>query len=379
MNPRIETPAGLPRNLARLRTQAQATGWTAAVETQPASCALVLTGRDAAGEAVLRCVWKSTAQGYRWDGAALARNGQEAATGIAWREVGTLVSTTLPARPDLSKYGDRNAAPVTAEVVSAGIAGTPAGEVPVMLRPWVKATLPLTLYPSRFVGRDYVGADCLLVPSGHDAAPDAVPVLSVLPADYLTSNAAYHEDLTAYAVEQGRTPAEGRAFARWVVASELLTFGVFDWAYAAWVQSLTCTMTARYAVLTCTLMNGTALRLECGCGQRHAGWPWEGATVWDEEGCHYVSLDALPMDRIADLVTRRGYRVTAEWSAYRPADVVRRVSVEPILSPAPESPADAGPSDPGTVGGWESDGGVCPGVEPPHSPATVSRKFAGQG
>ncbi|MET8292194.1 hypothetical protein ABZV80_44935 [Streptomyces sp. NPDC005132] len=361
-----ETPADLPRNLVRLQAQAQDAGWTAATEAQPNFCALVLTARPASGETVLRCVWKSTAHGYRWDSAVLTVNGQKAREGIAWRVVGALVSTMLPARPDLSKYGERSASPVTAEAVSADIAATPAGKVPVMLRPWVKTTAPITLYPSRFVGRDFVGADCLLITGGHDAAPDADPVLSVLPSDYLTSNAAYHQDLTAYAIEQGRSPAEGRAFARWVISSSLLAFGVFDGVYAAWEQSLTCTMTAQSAILTCTRMNGTALRLECGCGQRHPGWPWEGATVWDDDGCHYTSLNTVPMDRITDLITRCGYRVTGEWSAYRPTDIVRRVRVEPTLSPAPEpkpvyatiTAADAGPSDPGGVDSWESDGGA---------------------
>ncbi|MET8411703.1 hypothetical protein ABZV34_27020 [Streptomyces sp. NPDC005195] len=349
----IETPVDLPRNLTRLRAKAQAAGWTAATEAQPAYCALVLTALPASGETVLRCVWKSTAHGYRWDGAVLTVNGQKARDGIAWREVGTLVSTTLPARPDLSKYGERSASPVTAEVVSADIAATPAGKVPVMLRPWAKPTVPVTLYPSRFVGRDYVGADCLLITGGHDAAPDADPVLSALPADYLTSNAAYHEDLTAHAIEQGRSPAQGREFARWVISSDMLTFGVFDGAYAAWEQSLTCTKTARHAILTCTRMNGTALRLECGCGQRHPGRPWESATVWDDKGCHYLSLAAVPMDRIADLITRQGYRVTGEWSTYQPTDVIRRARVEPL----PARP------DPGSVDGWEYEGGACPGLE----------------
>jgi hypothetical protein len=167
---------------------------------------------------------------------------------------------TQPTRPDLSMsvYGKRNASPVTVEVVSASIATTPAGEVPVMLRPWIKATVPVELYPSRFVGRDYFGADCLLTPGGDDAAPDTQPVLSVLPSDYLTSNAAYLQDLAAYAVAEGRKPEEGAAFARWVISSEIMTFGLYDSAYEAWVRSLTCTMTARYAVLTHSRSNGAA-------------------------------------------------------------------------------------------------------------------------
>jgi hypothetical protein len=368
--------AALPRNLTQLTAQAEAAEWTATVEAQPGHRALLLTALQEAGETVLRCVWRLTARGYRWDGATLTRYGQQAAEGLAWRAVGDLVAAeaptapTQPTAPDLSMsvYGKRSASPVTAEIVSASIASTPAGEVPVMLRPWIKA-IPVTLYPSRFIGRDYSGADCLLTPRGDDAAPGTEPVLSVLPMGYLTSNAAYLEDLAAYAVAEGRTQEEGAAFARWVIASEILTFGVYDAAYEGWVRSLTCTMTAADAVLTYTRMNGVALGLGCGCGQRHRGWPWERTTVWNEEGCHYPSFGAVPMGRIADLIAARGYRVTGEWSR---GDTVRRVTVEPTAPPsaetAPVVAAAAPPSDPGTADAWESDGGVCPGVEPPRGP-----------
>ncbi|MFK0113901.1 hypothetical protein [Streptomyces sp. NPDC091217] len=86
----------LPRNLARLTAQAEEAGWTAAVQTQPGHCALLLTARQEAGETVLRCVWRLTARGYRWDGATLTRYGQTAAQGIAWRAVAGLVAADAP-------------------------------------------------------------------------------------------------------------------------------------------------------------------------------------------------------------------------------------------------------------------------------------------
>ncbi|MFH9968447.1 DUF3560 domain-containing protein [Streptomyces mirabilis] len=118
--------ADRPRNLARLTAQAEAAGWTATVQTQPGHCALVLTARQEAGETVLRCVWRLTARGYRWDGATLARGGQQSAEGIAWRAVGDLVDAeaptarTEPTRPDLSMsvFGKRDASPVTAEAAA---------------------------------------------------------------------------------------------------------------------------------------------------------------------------------------------------------------------------------------------------------------------
>ncbi|WP_454314499.1 DUF3560 domain-containing protein [Streptomyces phaeoluteigriseus] len=56
----------------------------------------MLTARQEAGETVLRCVWRLTARGYRWDGATLTRYGQQAAEGIAWRAVGDLVAAEAP-------------------------------------------------------------------------------------------------------------------------------------------------------------------------------------------------------------------------------------------------------------------------------------------
>ncbi|RPF30256.1 DUF3560 domain-containing protein [Streptomyces sp. TLI_185] len=88
--------AVLPRNLAQLTARAETAGWTAAVETQPGHCALMLTARQEAGESVLRCVWRLTARGYRWDGATLTRDGQQAAEGIAWRAVADLVTAETP-------------------------------------------------------------------------------------------------------------------------------------------------------------------------------------------------------------------------------------------------------------------------------------------
>ncbi|MCX4581126.1 hypothetical protein OHB41_50140 [Streptomyces sp. NBC_01571] len=362
--------AAMPRNLARLIPRAEATGWTATVETQPGFNALLLTVRTGAGRIALRCAWKASARGYRWAGATMTCNGQRAVQGIAWGVLRVLVADPETAAatarahlaaakekaaqaPDLTVHRHRDASPVTSETVSASIAATPAGTTPVLLSQWTKAACPVTLYPSTFVGRNYVGADCLLVTEGDQVAPGSEPILSVLPENYLTSNAAHLEDLTAYAVSQGSTPAEGAEFARWVIASEILTLGVFDGAYEMWERSLTCTMTATSAILSFSRMDGAGLRLECGCLQPHRGRPWERFTVWDEDGCHYLSFEAIPLDRVADLISRFGYRVAGEWS-YRPGDVISRVQVEPA---SPAEPRTAVP-DPATVAAWETDGGA---------------------
>jgi uncharacterized protein DUF3560 len=124
-----DTPGAvsLPRNLGRLTAQAKEAGWTATVETQPGHCALLLTARQEAGETALRCVWRLTARGYRWDGATLTRYGQQAAEDLAWRAVGDLVAAeaptarTQPTGPDRSMpgHGKQDASPVTAEAAAA--------------------------------------------------------------------------------------------------------------------------------------------------------------------------------------------------------------------------------------------------------------------
>ncbi|GGN44714.1 DUF3560 domain-containing protein [Streptomyces fuscichromogenes] len=111
----------LPRNLARLTAQAEEAGWTAAVQTQPGYCALLLTARQEAGETVLRCVWRLTARGHRWDGATLTRYGQAAAQDIAWRTVANLVTAEAPTAPTQAATADAPV-PVPAE----GAAETPA-------------------------------------------------------------------------------------------------------------------------------------------------------------------------------------------------------------------------------------------------------------
>ncbi|MFD5722627.1 hypothetical protein [Streptomyces sp. NPDC127036] len=362
--------APLPRNLVRLIPKAEACGWAVTVETQPGSCALLLTARTGAGWTALRGVWSATARGYRWAGATLTHNGQKATQGIAWRALAPLAADPVAAAqsghahlaakkekaaqaPDLAAYRDRDASPVTAETVSASIVATPAGTTPVLLGQWTKAACPVALYPSAFIGRNYMGADCLLVTKGDQAAPGSEPILSVLPENYLRPNAAYLEDLAAYAVSQGSTPAEGSEFARWVIASEILTLGVFDGTYEMWLRSLNCTMTATSAILSYTRTDGAGLRLECGCLQPHRGTPWERFTLWDERGCHYPSFEDIDLDKVTELIFRFGYRIAGEWS-YRPGDIISRVPVESVAAAEPRTAT----SDPAAVEAWETDGGA---------------------
>ncbi|WP_327258211.1 hypothetical protein [Streptomyces sp. NBC_01244] len=138
-------------------------------------------------------------------------------------------------------YRIPQAEPVTAEEVSAHVAATPAGAVPSMLRDAVRtAMVPVTMWPSPWVGKDFHGLDCLLTPGStrgerpEDAAPGGEPILSVLPLDYLSSNAIFIQDLKETARAGGSTEAEAAAFSRWVIAESWLCLGDFRTPYAIW-------------------------------------------------------------------------------------------------------------------------------------------------
>ncbi|MGW0825267.1 DUF3560 domain-containing protein [Streptomyces sp. NPDC002845] len=115
----------LPRNLARLTAQGEEAGWTATVQTQPGHCALLLTARQEAGETVLRCVWRLTARGHRWDGATLTRYGQTAAQGIAWRAVADLVTAEAPTARTQPTAPDRADAPAPGPAETAAETSAP--------------------------------------------------------------------------------------------------------------------------------------------------------------------------------------------------------------------------------------------------------------
>ncbi|GAA5062367.1 hypothetical protein GCM10023336_40700 [Streptomyces similanensis] len=115
----------LPRNLARLTAQAEEAGWTATVQTQPGHCALLLTARQEARETVLRCVWRLTARGHRWDGATLTLYGQTAAQGIAWRAVADLVTAEAPTARTQPTAPDRTDAPAPGPAETAAETSAP--------------------------------------------------------------------------------------------------------------------------------------------------------------------------------------------------------------------------------------------------------------
>ncbi|MGW3725374.1 DUF3560 domain-containing protein [Streptomyces sp. NPDC000851] len=94
-------------------------------QTQPGHCALLLTARQEAGETVLRCVWRLTARGHRWDGATLTRYSQTAAQGIAWRAVADLVTAEAPTARTQPTAPDRADAPAPGPAETAAETSAP--------------------------------------------------------------------------------------------------------------------------------------------------------------------------------------------------------------------------------------------------------------
>ncbi|MFF0629759.1 hypothetical protein [Streptomyces sp. NPDC004296] len=251
-----------------------------------------------------------------------------------------------------------DAAPVTADQVGALITNTPEGKVPAVIREWTrKGAHPVTLYASRFVGRDFLGLDCLLTPAGDDARGDAI--LSTLPVGYLDEQAAYLNDLARYAVEdQGAKEADAQEFARWVVRAELLLMGDYAHGWDAWRRALTCTMTAAEVIITCTAVNGAAVRLLCGCGQDHKGAEMfrPAAPLWDysegADGRHYRHVGSVDLGQVGEFLAARGYAVAGEWTSARPSDVVRRARVVPVGG---EAEPESEPVEEGTAPDRESE------------------------
>lgn len=66
-----------------------------------------------------------------------------------------------------------------------------------------RARLPQTVWPSKFYGAEFVGADCLLAHMAMpmfgerpvDAAEDTEPFFTVLPSSYFDFRVAYNADL----------------------------------------------------------------------------------------------------------------------------------------------------------------------------------------
>ncbi|MFJ5811745.1 hypothetical protein [Streptomyces sp. NPDC093093] len=134
-------------------------------------------------------------------------------------------------------YAAPDAVPVTAEEVSAHIAGTPTGIVPTIIRHARRdTTVPVSLYPSNLVGRRFQGVLFLLTPQ-LDAAPGTDPVLSVLPTGYLRDNSRYMDHMRGIATARGETPERADEFARWVMGGEHFHSGDTQFAYDLWMSS----------------------------------------------------------------------------------------------------------------------------------------------
>ncbi|MFD8600408.1 hypothetical protein ACFV1L_35960 [Kitasatospora sp. NPDC059646] len=97
----------VPRNLVKLATEAEAAGWNITPELGAGWVAVTLAGRvqvpGGTAEAELRCLWRSNGKGgFRWDSAALVRDGKSNRDGLQWGEVTTWVERATAVLVDLS-------------------------------------------------------------------------------------------------------------------------------------------------------------------------------------------------------------------------------------------------------------------------------------
>ncbi|MGW2028321.1 hypothetical protein, partial [Streptomyces decoyicus] len=259
----------------------------------------------------------------------------DAISEVAERSTANPAATEQPAEQGQTaprNFRAPNAGPVTAQEVADHITQTAPGMTPTMLREARKCTMPVTLYPSRNVGRDYLGHDCLLTTSEADRAPGTDAVVCVYPAGYLESNTGAMEDMREYAQTRGSSAEEAGEFARWVVRSEILCMGLYDSAYNQWLGELACRERAASAILIKSRDGGMTLRLRCECGREH----WGYSTFLKPDGEQYVrQWSELDMAEVAARIGRRGYEIAGEWSKQSPDDVVRHAPV----SPKPEEQA----------------------------------------
>ncbi|MER6521865.1 hypothetical protein ABT246_34040 [Streptomyces sp. NPDC001553] len=141
-----------------------------------------------------------------------------------------------PSGAQFRNYAAPDAAPVTAEEVSAHIAATPTENVPTIIRYARRdTTVPVSLYPSTLVGPRFQGVKFLLTPR-LDSVPGSEPVLSVLPTDYLSDNARYMDHMRGIATARGETAERADEFARWIMAGEHFRPGDTQFAYDLWAS-----------------------------------------------------------------------------------------------------------------------------------------------
>ncbi|MFJ5927981.1 hypothetical protein ACIQF6_35840 [Kitasatospora sp. NPDC092948] len=199
MTPESASPPAAPRSVAALLAHAERYGWKGRCEWEPAGPTntgpqfiVTLAGDALAGAGRFRLVWTDRGKGYRYQPYFV--HGMEPGA-AEWfgrrerREVETIIRNhpvhatgAEPVDNPREWWAEDVAPPRVDELTAAMLA-------PVR-RTAAQTRLPQTVWPSRFVGREFVGADCLLVSACHLAPgqerpvyayPGSEPMLTVLP------------------------------------------------------------------------------------------------------------------------------------------------------------------------------------------------------
>ncbi|MER5638286.1 hypothetical protein ABT095_15155 [Kitasatospora sp. NPDC002227] len=166
--------------------------WSPADETNTGDGWVVTLGADTArGRGEFRLVWRYRGTTLKYERHFTTGN----APGL-WRDAPTLVyvhwavrnnPVPLPGTDPVWRWLEADALPPTTDELTEGMLAQ-------ARRDAEKSHLPQTVFASQWIGRQFLGADCLLTNTAmpredyrpEDAHPDAAPLMTVLPSRYFT-------------------------------------------------------------------------------------------------------------------------------------------------------------------------------------------------
>ncbi|MFD9690176.1 hypothetical protein ACFWXO_30960 [Kitasatospora sp. NPDC059088] len=193
------TPTSRPRTpwpVAALINHARRYGWHGEVGWEPAGLTnlgpqfiVELTGEPVRGSGRLRLVWTDRGQGYHyqpWFATGTVPGGRGVCAPLERREAEATIRNN-PVHPCAAATVDEPRDWRAADVAPPMVDELTEAMLAPVRRAAALSRLPQTVWASRFVGRHFVGEDCLLTSAApgrqrpSDAHPDGEPMLTVLP------------------------------------------------------------------------------------------------------------------------------------------------------------------------------------------------------
>ncbi|MET9402645.1 hypothetical protein [Kitasatospora sp. NPDC002965] len=218
----LPTSRKVPGTVSAVLDYARRHGWSAEVTWSPADVTntgdgwVATVGADTArGRGEFRLVWR-----YRGTYLKFERYYSEGRAPGEWREAPTLVFARWAMRnnpvPSASsdpvrRWRETDALPPSVDELTAAMLAQARYDAD-------KSHLPQTVFASRWIGREFLGADCLLTSAAMphedsrpgDAHPDSTPLLTVLPSFYFRTVPAEREPRRA---QPGREAGDTLPFA----------------------------------------------------------------------------------------------------------------------------------------------------------------------